>query len=409
MGNAFCCKNTPTNTIKNEKEEEEEEEHFQKLKKVGDGAFGEAFLIISEKTKLYYIAKIIKIQYSNEKNMIKAFGKAFSEVEILKQCHHPNIILFKEVFKQRINNDLTLYIITEYCDDGDLNKKSKEKENKGEHFEESQLICWLMQLSLALKYLHEKKIIHRDIKPSNIFLTKKGYIKLGDFSLSQIFNNTEENINSNKNTNITNDGKEYTPDKENLKRIQSLKGTPVFLAPEVLVKHEYTEKTDIWALGITFYYLMNFSYPYKGDTFANFCKNIILDKRETPSHKDLYSQEFINLIESMLYRKPEERPNAESILKSKVIRDRMAPFLTDNKFDYKTASKFIKQYEENKNKIKNKKKKEENEILEKNDIISQNITNIKLSQEDIQKQEQHKEEKEQYEMNKLMTIVNDCL
>ena len=65
-----------------------------------------------------------------------------------------------------------------------------------------------------------------------------------------------------------------------------------------------------------------------------------------------------------------DKPNAESILKSKVIRDRMAPFLKDNKFDYETASKFIKQYEENKNKIKNKKKKEENEIVEKNYIIS---------------------------------------
>lgn len=101
---------------------------------------------------------------------------AFSEVAILQKCHHPNIILFKEVFKQRIDNELTLNIITEYCDDGDLNMKSKEKIDKGEHFEEVQLICWLTQLCLALKYLHENKIIHRDIKPSNIFLTKKGYV-----------------------------------------------------------------------------------------------------------------------------------------------------------------------------------------------------------------------------------------
>ena len=398
IGDSFCCSPNPlTNTVS--KKIKDEDEYYLKLKKIGSGAYGEAFLIISEKTKINYIAKIIKIKNPNSKNM----KTAFEEVSILQQCHHPNIILFKEVFKQRLNKELTFNIITEYCDDGDLNMKSKEKIDKGEHFEETQLISWLMQVCLALEYLHNKKIIHRDIKPSNIFLTKKGYVKLGDFGFSKIFDNLEENMENNKNKNEN----EYNPDIKKLKRMQSLKGTPSFLAPEVLVFHKYNEKTDIWALGITFYYLMNFTCPYQGNSFFNLCSKIALDYREEKSYNCLYSQEFVNLIESMIYRNPEDRPTAKMILNSKVIRDRMAPFLNDHNFDCEAVSKYIKQYEkEHKNAFEEKMKKIEKEIIEKKDIISDPIVNISLSKEDIQMQKQNKENKEEYEMNKLLSLVN---
>ena len=169
MGFGFdCCQTLPKTC----------NERYIIEKRIGAGAFGEVFLISSDLTLKKYIAKIIPLKDPNKDNM----KQALSEVKILRECRHPNIIFFKEVFKQKVNNEVTLNIITEYADDGDLYKKAIEKNSKGEYFKESQLIYWLMQICLALKYLHEEKIIiHRDIKPSNIFLTKKGYVKLGDF------------------------------------------------------------------------------------------------------------------------------------------------------------------------------------------------------------------------------------
>ena len=83
-----------------------------------------------------------------------------------------------------------------------------------------------MQICLALKYLHKKKnIIHRDIKPSNIFLTSKGYVKLGDFGLSKVFDNKIKN---------------------------SIKGTVKFFSPEMIVYQEYNEKADIWSFRSNF-------------------------------------------------------------------------------------------------------------------------------------------------------------
>ena len=103
----------------------DEEEYYQKIEKIGEGAFGEVYLVISEKTNLKYIAKIINIKnQSDEKNM----EKAHSEVQALIKCNHPNIISLKEAFRQRRGKDeVTLNIITEYCDEGDLQKKIKEQ------------------------------------------------------------------------------------------------------------------------------------------------------------------------------------------------------------------------------------------------------------------------------------------
>ena len=377
------------------------EESYSRIKRLGGGAFGEAFLIISLKTKIQYVEKrIILKNPNNEKDM----KKAAYEIANLMKCNHPNIILLRDYFKQSLNNEKTLNLITEYCDDGDLNMKLNKKIEEGKHFEETQLIYWLIQLCLALDHLHKKKIIHRDIKPSNIFLTKTGYVKLGDFGFSKIFNKTNETIES-----IKNNRSEINNDKEDKKNIlESLKGTPAFISPEVLVFHDYSEKSDIWALGITFYNLIYFSFPYKGENYLEYCGKIALDFREEiPKYNNLYSQEFINLIESMLYRRPEDRPNAEMILHSSIIQKRMSPFLKDNHFDIKKANEYIKNFEKEKKKIDDEYNKEriKNEILEKNNIISQEIADIILSKEDIENQKKQKENKEQYEMNQLMSII----
>ena len=363
-------------------------ETFTKIKKIGSGAYGEAFLIMSNTTNKKYVAKIVNIKNPTEEVM----EKASSEANILKMCNHPNIILFKEAFKQRNGEEVKLNIITEYCDEGDLEAKAKEQELKRKHFDEIQLINWLMQICLGLKYLHKKKIIHRDIKPSNIFLTKKGYVKLGDFGLSKIFNNEDSN-------------------KDKIIRVNSLKGTVYFFSPEMVVYKEYNEKSDIWALGITFYYLMNFSYLYSGTTEREIFISIALDEKEENSkfRKNSYSKEFVDLINSMLSKKPEDRPSAKKILKSKVIKERMEPFLKDHKFNSKEVSKFIEEYEKQmKEKNKSNKNKEENCFLEKN-IISDNIEIKNLTEEEIEELKKEKEKKEKYEMNQLLNIVQKSL
>ena len=405
MGAGGCsdCKTVKTLNLK---PQEEEEEYFYKIKRIGGGSFGEIFLVMSDKTKIQYIAKIIEIKNPTPENL----KIAYNEAKILKKCNHQNIILFKEVFKQRINNITTLNIITEYCDDGDLEMKLIEHIENKKYFEETQLINWLMQLSLALKYIHNKNIIHRDIKPSNIFLTKGGYVKLGDFGLSKIFNKDEEIKNiQNLETNETEDNS--NDKKKKYKRLQSIKGTPSFLAPEMLTFHKYTEKVDIWALGITFFWLMYFDRPYKGRNLFELCGSITLNCRQnTPKLYDFsYSKELVDLVERMMSRDPNDRPSAEEILNSQVIQKRMNLFLESNNFNKELISDEIKEYEEKKKKSnENKKNLKEKEIIEKN-IISDEIIEVKFSKEEEQNKNKEKETKGEYEMNQLLFEINNNL
>ena len=381
-----------------------EHERYMMVEEMKGGAFGKIFKIRSNITNIEYIAKIIKIKNPTREKM----KKAYLEVEILKTCHHPNIISLKEAFKQKNGDEVSLNIITEYCDDGDLETKIKEQKNNKKHFEEIQLINWLMQICLALKHLHKKlKIIHRDIKPSNIFLTSKGYVKLGDFGLSKIFDNNKDKVNPNKKKNNDAQG-----NNEDNKPKNYLKGTSRFMSPEILVYQEYTEKSDIWALGVTFYYLMNYKYPFEGKDNHELFEKIVFNVSERNAEFNSfsnYSKDFSDLIGRMLSKKPENRPSAEMILKEKIIKDKMAPFLKNNNFNSKEVSKFIDEYERQKkiekNNVPNEKK---GDFIEEN-LINENIDNIKLTKEEIKIKEEEKKTKEKYEMNKIMNYLNDYL
>mgnify|MGYP001610246630 CR=1 FL=1 len=88
------------------------------------------------------------------------------EVSLLKSLTHTHIISFEEAFEI----DGKLAIVMEYASNGDLLKKVNESKKAGELIKEEQIIQWMKQISLAMKYLLEKKVIHRDIKIQNILL-----------------------------------------------------------------------------------------------------------------------------------------------------------------------------------------------------------------------------------------------
>lgn len=68
----------------------------------------------------------------------------------------------------------------------------KKRAQKDEFLDEKLVLNWFLQILLALEFVHRKKILHRDIKSSNIFLRSNGTVKLGDFGISKILENTHE-------------------------------------------------------------------------------------------------------------------------------------------------------------------------------------------------------------------------
>lgn len=92
-------------------------------------------------------------------------------------------------------------------------------------FDESQVVNWFSMLVIALKHIHERKIIHWDLKPANIFLTDSNIIKLGDFGIAWTLEQT-------------------------LEQAKTMVGTPYYIAPEIVKGHLYGYPADIWSLGI---------------------------------------------------------------------------------------------------------------------------------------------------------------
>ena len=278
---------------------------------LGSGSFGTVFLIESILSHIYYVCKHINLDGLTKEEE----KKALSEVSVLKKCNHPNIINFKEAFITK-NPKRRLHLITEYATEGDLGKKLIRQKEKKEYFSEKQIIYWLVQVCLALKYIHKLHVIHRDIKPSNIFLTKNGIIKIGDFGISKIL------IKNVKNTNTQ-------------------IGTPNYMPPEVINSESYDYTVDIWSLGITFFELMTFKVPFKGNTDIGLFANIINGKKNTSINNNngyYFSNELINIINKMIKKNPSERPTINEILNVPIINHYLKEFLKINKDLYKNIN-----------------------------------------------------------------------
>ena len=144
------------------------------------------------------------------------------EAEILKVLKHPNVVRLREYY---MNSNNKFCIVMDYAEKGDLASKLDKTEN---FFSENQILEWFVQLSLALKHIHDRKIVHRDLKSQNVFLTAMNTIKLGDFGISKILKNTHQ-------------------------LLSSFVGTWYYISPEIIRGKLYSFKTDIWSLGVIMY------------------------------------------------------------------------------------------------------------------------------------------------------------
>mgnify|MGYP002378797307 FL=1 len=89
----------------------------------------------------------------------------------------------------------SLCIVTEYCEGGDLDQKFKELKKKQQLLDEEQVVEWLIQILIAVQYMHKSRILHRDLKARNIFL-KSNQVKIGDFGISRILVGTMDVANT---------------------------------------------------------------------------------------------------------------------------------------------------------------------------------------------------------------------
>ncbi|KAK7919320.1 hypothetical protein WMY93_010604 [Mugilogobius chulae] len=187
----------------------------------------------------------------------------------------------------------------DYCEGGDLFKRINSQ--KGVLFSETQILDWFVQICLALKHIHDRKILHRDIKSQNIFLTKDGTVQLGDFGIARVLNSTVE-------------------------LARTCIGTPYYLSPEICENKPYNNKSDIWALGCVLYEMCTLKHAFEAGNMKNLVLKII--RGSYPPVSVHYSHELRSLLGQLFKRNPRERPSVSIILDKPFLSSRIERFLT---------------------------------------------------------------------------------
>jgi len=286
---------------------------FEILKPISRGAYGRVYLTRKKSTNDIYAIKVIKKQYLyNHKNVGKTLTNQqdlVAERTIMKMLmdnneQSPFIVNFYYSFAGK----RYLYIVMEYCPGGSLDCLLADKLENGEAFDIDTVRHIAAETILALSDLHSNNIVHRDLKPDNMLIDKVGHLKLTDFGLSEIgiMDREDEQTSSHKQSF---DRLRQDEDESAI----NVRGTPDYLAPELLLGMPHNEEVDYWSLGCIVFELLFGCPPFNDDTPEYIFDNILsrrinwVDERLLPP--EIVSCGVLDFIDKLLDPNPETRLN----------------------------------------------------------------------------------------------------
>lgn len=254
---------------------------FEK-KEIGSGHYGvvrRAKLRI-DPNKIYAVKSIEKKKLKGDITLLK------NELEMLRFSDHPNIIQFYEIYQDSVY----FHFVMEHCEGGDITTRL---ENQGA-FNEDTARRIVFQVLYAINHLHSCGIVHRDIKPDNFLFknkTAESEVKLIDFGLSRKFSAGT--------------------------KLNTLLGTPYYVAPEILDKRGYTEKVDLWSVGVMLYLLLVADFPFKADNNAELFEKIRKSEPSMTASPQLraLSANGKALLKNLMEKNPNKRFSARQALR----------------------------------------------------------------------------------------------
>jgi NIMA (never in mitosis gene a)-related kinase len=235
------------------------------------------------------------------KRLVSFNTKSFKEVELMKQCEHPNIVHLIDCFVNNKDDSPTddtceLILVLQYANGGDMKQqlnymRAKRDEGKPSRFNESSVWKYFIAVAKGVKHMHERCVAHRDLKPANLFFNRNGtktLVQIGDLGLGR--------------------GLEHSL------VAKSKVGTPLYMSPEVIQGQIHDYKADIWSLGCILYELACLKSPFKepGLNLPGLMKKITtLDYHDPPC---FYSNALRSLVKRMLALHPIDRPDIGQVL-----------------------------------------------------------------------------------------------
>ncbi|KAL9188559.1 hypothetical protein ACHAXT_006937 [Thalassiosira profunda] len=246
------------------------------------------------------IAAIKAISRSSKKLTKKVLENLDMEIAILRTYRHPNIVCLHEVQK----TDRHFYMVLEFCGGGDLQRLIRTRQSG----RLSERLCrrLVRDLAAGLGFLWGKELVHRDIKPQNLLLTaplppedegdnppredaKRALagltgnhfmLKIADFGFARHLSGVD--------------------------LAETMCGSPLYMAPEILSGEKYDAKADLWSVGAVLFEMIAGKTPFHGENHLDLLRNIKTKAVRLPANVKV-SKEFVKLLKLLLDRKPHNR------------------------------------------------------------------------------------------------------
>ena len=247
---------------------------------IGEGSFGKVYKGRRKGTGQVVALKFISKHGKSERDLLNLRR----EIEILRALNHENIILMLDAFETRRE----FCVVTEYAQ-GELFQILEDDKCLPE--EEVQRIA--KQLVRALHYLHSHRVMHRDMKPQNILVGADGKVKLCDFGFARVM--------SSRTIMVT-----------------SIKGTPLYMSPELVQERPYNFTADLWSLGIILYELFVGQPPFYTNNIYSLINLIIKNPVSYPSNM---SAVFKSFLAGLLHKEPKQRLAWPALLDHPFVRE----------------------------------------------------------------------------------------
>ncbi|XP_068100245.1 serine/threonine-protein kinase 36 isoform X2 [Hyperolius riggenbachi] len=257
-------------------------EKYHVLDLIGEGSFGRVY-----KGRRRYSGEIVALKF------IPKIGRSEKElrglkreIQIMSDLRHPNIVRMLD----SCETEREVVVVTEYAE-GELFQILEDDGNLSEELVRNVSA----QLVSALYYLHSHRILHRDMKPQNILLGKDSTVKLCDFGFAR----------------------ELSLD---TLMVRSIKGTPLYMSPELVLERPYDHRSDLWALGCIVYELLVGTPPFY--THSIFQLVSIITQQPVRWPKGV-SSELKDFLQGLLTKDPAKRLSWPALLKHPFIKDRV--------------------------------------------------------------------------------------
>ncbi|XP_023608886.1 serine/threonine-protein kinase ULK3 isoform X6 [Myotis lucifugus] len=245
---------------------------FILTERLGSGTYATVYKAYAKKDT----REVVAIKCVAKKSLNKAsVENLLTEIEILKGIRHPHIVQLKD-FQWDSDN---IYLIMEFCAGGDLSRFIHTRRILPEKVAR----VFMQQIASALQFLHARNISHLDLKPQNILLSslEKPHLKLADFGFSQHMSPWDEK--------------------------HVLRGSPLYMAPEMVCQRQYDARVDLWSVGVILYEALFGQPPFASRSFTELEEKIRSNRViELPLRPQL-SPDCQDLLRRLLERDPGRR------------------------------------------------------------------------------------------------------